>query len=103
MFRKLLLALAIAVLPIAGAHALGLGGITLQSRLNEPLNAEIELRSVEPGDLEKLRVSLASNQEFEQAGLDRPFLLASLKFETVQRGDQTVVKVTTRESFREEL
>ncbi len=101
MFRKLLLALAIAVFPIAGAHALGLGGITLESRLNEPLNAEIELRSVEPGDLEKLRVSLASNEEFEQAGLDRPFLLASLNFETVQRGDETVVKVTTRESFRE--
>ncbi|GAB4345150.1 MAG: hypothetical protein Kow006_01990 [Gammaproteobacteria bacterium] len=101
MFRKMLLALTIAVLPVAGAHALGLGGVTLQSRLNEPLDAEIELRSVQPGDLEKLRVGLASSAEFEQAGLDRPFLLASLQFKTVQRGDKTFVKVTTRDPFRE--
>lgn len=101
MFRKLLLALAFLLLPIAGAHALGLGGISLQSRLNQPLDAEIELRSVEPGDLEKLKVNLATREEFEQAGLDRPFLLASLKFETVQRGDRTIIKVSTREAFRE--
>ncbi len=101
MFRKLLLALAIALLPIAGAHALGLGAITLHSRLNEPLDAEVELRSVEPGDLEKLRVNLASREEFEQAGLDRPFILASLNFATAQRGDKTIVKITTKEAFRE--
>lgn len=101
MFRKLLLALAILLLPIAGAHALGLGGITLHSRLNEPLNAEVELLSVEPGDLEKLRVNLGSRDEFEQAGLDRPFVLASLNFATVKHGDKTFIKVTTKEAFRE--
>lgn len=101
MFRKLLLALAFLLLPIAGAHALGLGGVSLQSRLNQPLDAEIELRSVEPGDLEKLQVSLASREEFERSGLDRPFILASLVFETVQRGDKNIIKVTTKDAFRE--
>lgn len=101
MFRKLLLALVFVMLPIAGAHALGLGGISLQSRLNQPLDAEIELRSIEPGDLEKLRVSLASREEFDQAGIDRPFVLASLNFTTVQRGEQTIIKVTTNDAFRE--
>ncbi len=102
MYRKLFVALVLAVLPMTGANALGLGGITLNSKLNQPLNAEIRLLSVEPGDLEKLRISLASREEFEQAGLDRPFLLASMQFAAEGRADGSyIIRVTTKDAFRE--
>lgn len=102
MFRKLFLALALVMVLPTGAYALGLGGITLKSRLNQPLLADIQLRDVQPGDLDKLRVGLGNQHEFDQAGLDRPFLLARLKFKAIDEGGgRAVIQVTTHDPFRE--
>ena len=56
--------------------ALGLGGIESDSYLNEPLDARIPLVSATAAELENLRVSLASPEAFERAGLSRPFYLS---------------------------
>ena len=55
--------------------AIGLGDIQLDSALNEPLRAEIELLSATPEELASLSVSLASAETFERYGIDRPFYL----------------------------
>ena len=47
------------LLPVT-ANALGLGNIKMESALNQPLNAEIELLSATPDDLKGLEVKLAS-------------------------------------------
>src|SRR5690606_7476965 len=62
-----------------GAWALGLGDIELQSALNQPLRAEIELLSVTPEDLDGLRVGLASRATFERFDLDLTPDLAALQ------------------------
>ncbi len=65
--------------------ALGLGDIRLDSALNEPLRAEIELLSATPEEVSTLQVSLASAATFERYGIDRPFYLQNLEFD-VTRG-----------------
>ncbi|MDZ7644088.1 MAG: hypothetical protein U5K76_07685 [Woeseiaceae bacterium] len=76
--------------------ALGLGDIRLDSALNEPLVAEIELLSATAEEMQNLDVALASAATFERYGLDRPVFLQSLEFEIVRRGNAaTVIRVTS--------
>jgi pilus assembly protein FimV len=59
---------------------LGLGEIHLNSALNEPLNAEIDLVAAAPDELTALRASLASREAFTRYGIDRPPFLSTLTF-----------------------
>ena len=72
MLRKLPLAIAIAmaVAPFQ-SQALGLGKINTRSALNQPFDAEIQLLSVPPGELDGVRVNLATPEAFDRAGIDR--------------------------------
>lgn len=82
--------------------ALGLGEIKLNSALNEPLNAQIQLLNVgEMTELEML-VGLASQQDFSNAGVERPFSLTDLRFEIdLSNPKNPVVQVTSRKPIRE--
>ena len=60
--------------------ALGLGEIHLNSALNEPMNAEIDLIAAAPDELTALRATLASREAFTRYGIDKPPFLASLTF-----------------------
>src|SRR5678815_4557502 len=85
----------------AGAWALGLGQIELQSALNQPLRAEIQL-SATADELQGLRVTLADADMFARRGIDRPAFLNSLEFRVVTgRDGRSVVQVTSRESIPE--
>ena len=85
----------------AGAWALGLGPIELQSALNQPFRAEIEL-SATAEELEGLRVFLSDADTFERRGLDRPVFLSGLEFRVVAgTNGRNVVQVTSRESIAE--
>ncbi len=64
----------------AAALGLGLGEIRLNSALNEPLSAEIDLVAATPEELAALRAELASNEIFQRYGLDRPAYLSSIEF-----------------------
>jgi len=81
-----------------GAWALGLGDIELQSALNQPLRAEIELLSVTPEDLDGLRVTLASRATFERYELDLTPNLSGLDFNVGRNAaGRYVVTVTSRQ------
>ncbi len=91
-----------ALLPI-NSFALGLGEIEVNSFLNQPLSAEIEVISARPGEVDDLLVSLATREAFTRAGLDRPRHLSDLKF-TVNKsedGKTAVIMVTTRSAVKE--
>jgi pilus assembly protein FimV len=60
--------------------ALGLGEIHLNSSLNEPMNAEIDLISAGPDELTALRATLAGRDAFARYGIDRPPFLSTLTF-----------------------
>ena len=103
MVRKLSLAIAVAlgVAPI-GVTALGLGDIKLHSALNQNLNADIELLSVEQGEISDVLVKLASADAYQSAGIDRPFFLSNLRFTPEQMPDgNSVIRVTSRDPIRE--
>jgi pilus assembly protein FimV len=101
--RKLAVALALAGgLGSGVAQALGLGEIELQSYLNEPLDADINLRKsegVSPGDV---FVNIAPQSAFERVGIDRSFFLTKLDFDVTTAPDGSlVVNVSSREPLRE--
>ncbi|MGV6826144.1 MAG: type IV pilus assembly protein FimV, partial [bacterium] len=103
MIRKLALAVALAAgtLPLT-ALGLGLGDIKTHSALNQNFNADIQLLSVPVGELDGVKVSLGSNKAFNRAGVERPFFLTRLRFETVRNEDGTAtIRVTSREPIRE--
>ena len=103
--RKLGLKVALwlaALLPL-NSFALGLGDIEVKSFLNQPLNAEIQVISARPGEIDDLLVSLASREAFTRAGLERPRHLSDLKFtvKANEAGDTAVIVVSTRVSIKE--
>ncbi len=58
--------------------ALGLGDVHLNSPLNAPLDAEIELVNATPEDLATLDAKLASKETFARYGLEWPPFMASI-------------------------
>ncbi|MDH1261668.1 FimV/HubP family polar landmark protein [Pseudomonas sp. GD03944] len=101
--RKLVLAIAAASALSSGmAHALGLGEVTLQSALNQPLVAEIELLEVRDLASNEVLPTLASPEEFTKAGVDRQYFLTDLKFTPVLKPNgKSVIRVTSNKPVRE--
>lgn len=103
MVRKLAAALLGVGVFIPGlANALGLGEIKLNSALSEPLDAEIELVQVRELTATEILPSLASNEDFKAAGVERYQFLGDLKFEVVI-GDngRSYLKVRSRKPIKE--
>ena len=103
MLRKLPLAIAIAlaVAPFQ-SQALGLGKIETRSVLNQPFDAEIQLLSVPPGELDGVRVNLATPEAFDRADIDRPYLLSKLRFKTLRKANgDAAIEVFSRDAIQE--
>ena len=96
------LSLALVLLISSEVWALGLGDIRLESALNEPLRAEIELLSATPEELSNLVVDLASADTFARYGLDRPYYLQGIEFNVVANGPNgPVVQLRSRSPMSE--
>jgi len=84
------------------ASALGLGKLELSSALNEPFNGEILVSSLRKGEFENIAVGLASSDEFQKAGLERPFLLSKLEFTVVKKKNGTVsIEIKSKQAIKE--
>ena len=83
--------------------ALGLGEIEVNSYLNQPLKAEIEVVAARPGEIDDLLVSLASRDAFNKAGLERSADLSKLRFkiEKSEDGQSAKILVTTKTAVKE--
>ena len=83
-------------------YALGLGEIRLNSALNQPFNAEIELLSPTPEELGSLRVTMAAQDVFARYGIDRPQYLSNFDFSVSRAQDgRATIKVTSNRSVTE--
>jgi pilus assembly protein FimV len=80
-------ALALLLALPSAAFALGLGDIRLQSPLNAPLEAEIEVTDVAPDEINTVQARLAPRESFSQLGLDYPTYLTSVQLRLVQTAD----------------
>jgi len=101
--RKLVLAIAAASALTSGmAQALGLGGLTVKSTLNQPLLAEIELTQVQDLNSAQVVPSLATSAEFAQAGVGRMAILDDLTFTpVVNPGGKSVLRITSTKPIRD--
>lgn len=93
--RKLAVALLSAGVMLPGlGHALAVKELQTKSALGEPFQAEVEL--IELGDLnaDEIKVSLASQEDFERMGIDRVYFLSDLKFNVVvNQGGRSYIQI----------
>jgi pilus assembly protein FimV len=103
MVRKLAIAaFALSALSSGVAQALGLGEATVQSALNQPLTAEIELVNIRDLANNEILTGLADRDEFLRAGVDRDFFLSDLRFKVeINQQGKAVIKVTSSKPVRE--
>jgi pilus assembly protein FimV len=84
------------------AAALGLGEIKLNSSLNQPLDAEIQLLHVRDLSAREILIGIASPAEFERSGVERTYFVTELKFDLdLAASGGPVVRVTSRSPVRE--
>ncbi len=84
------------------SQALGLGGIKSDAVLNEPFVGLIELNGVTPEELDGVKVTLASEDEFTKVGSLRSHFLTRLTFvPEVSSTGLPQIRVTSPEPIRE--
>ncbi|HKX55266.1 MAG TPA: hypothetical protein VJN01_04160, partial [Xanthomonadales bacterium] len=92
--RLALLALLLFISPLV--FGLGLGNVTVESFLNQPLNARIDLL-VRPGeDISGVTAHLASAEDYALIGASRDAISVPLQFTIETQSDQPFVRVTSR-------
>ncbi len=84
------------LLGVSGANAAGLGKLTVNSSLGQILNAEIDLVSIQPGELESLTARVAPPEAFRDARIEYSSSLRLLRFSVEKRASgQPYLKVTS--------
>ena len=83
------------------ALAVTLGQAKVLSYLNQPLDVEIPLIGLAPGQHEELRLRLADQAVFDRLGVNYTRLLASMEFAIVQDDGNWVVRATTSRPVNE--
>jgi len=80
----------------AVAQAAGLGKLTVTSALGQPLNAEIDLVSLQAGDAEAINARVATPEAYRDARIEYGGSLRLLRFSVEKRANgQSYVKVTS--------
>lgn len=96
------LAAAILLLTPLIVHAAGLGRLTVQSLLGQPLSAQIELVNLQPGEEDTIAARIAPADAFNQAGIEMNPVLMDVRF-TVERksGRPTALRMVTSQPVNE--
>jgi pilus assembly protein FimV len=82
--------------------ALGLGELTLESFLNEPLRAKVDLLDVGGLHEDQIRIRLATREDFDRLGVDRAYFLTSLKFDvSIDDSGKASIRVSSEEPVLE--
>lgn len=102
MFRKfILLIVAMVGFYSSVVFPIGLGDYKLESRLNQPLKAEIKLLSSGDMSEHELKASLANARDFEKVGVARLRDLSQIRFKTVRGEGGLILKLSTRKQVKE--
>lgn len=82
--------------------ALGLGELSLESFLNEPLKASVDLLNTGGLHQDEIKIRLATKEDFEKEGLDRAYFLTGIKFEVdVDEGGGARILMTSEDPVLE--
>ena len=86
----------------SAVSAVGLGKLTVQSSLGQPLRAEIALLSVQKDELSSIVARVAPASVYKDANIERTGLAASLKFAVAQKSNgESYLKVTSAQPINE--
>jgi len=84
------------------AYAISLGTISVNSALNEPLDAEISVHSTDAGEILNAYIALAALDVHKQAGINLNNTLSNISFKAVQKTDgKFVIQLNTQRPVRE--
>jgi pilus assembly protein FimV len=87
MARKLAaIAFSLGCLHAGAVFALGLGDVRLESFLNEPLRASVDLLNLGGLHEDEIKIRLATTEDFAKLGVERNYFLTSIKFDVVADG-----------------
>ena len=104
MFRALntfrLAAAACLLVPLM-AQAAGLGRLTVQSALGQPLRAEVEVVSVQRGEQESLNARIAPPDAFRAAGIEFSAVMADIRVAVERRDGRAVLRLTSTQPVNE--
>jgi pilus assembly protein FimV len=103
MLKKLAVAAALFFTMVSSnLYALGLGAIDMQSGLNQPMNAVIDLTSASGTDLSEIKISIASKEAHDRTGLSKHRILSDFKFSVEQDGrGNAYIRVTSSDTVHE--
>jgi FimV-like protein len=79
----------------SNAQAIGLGRIVVNSALNQPLDAEISIASIEGNVLESLEIRLATDSDFRRANISIEPVVKLLQFNVINGETGPWIHVTT--------
>jgi pilus assembly protein FimV len=83
-------------------YAAGLGKLSVNSALGQPLSAEIELVSLQPGEFEVLTARTASPEAYTDARIEYSPLLRQLRFAVERKANGTpILKITSNAPINE--
>ena len=83
------------------AYSAGLGRLTVNSALGQPLSAEIEIVSLQSGEEDSLSARLAPMEAYRQAGIELNSALVSLQFTIDKRSGRPVIRLSTAQPINE--
>ena len=102
MLRKFVVTLTMLLCSMATQlYALGLGTVTVESSLNQPLRLRIELIQLGDTRLQDIRVSMASTADFERFNVQRESFLSGIRFSVESTANGNVVILTSSQIVRE--
>jgi pilus assembly protein FimV len=103
--KRSLISLAVALAFATGAsqiNAAGLGRLSVQSALGQPLRAEVEVTALGKDEVGNIVAKLASQDAFKQAGLEYSPSLGNLRFAVEKRADgRHFVRITSATPINE--
>jgi pilus assembly protein FimV len=101
---KTALILTVAIALPSAAEALGLGEIHVDSALNEPFAAEVDIVGATAEDVAGITASVANRETFLRFGVDRPAFLSTAAFRIASdRKGQPVLAIRSTDAFTEPL
>jgi pilus assembly protein FimV len=93
-FRKLILP--VSILVATQSVGLGLGGLQVDSNLDEALKGKIPLILSEDEISDNIKVSLANEKDYQKVGLDKSYVPSNIKVELVENEGEKFIKIYSK-------
>lgn len=102
MLRKFAVSFAALLCSVAShVYALGLGNVTVESYLNQPLRVRIEVLELGDTQLEDISVQVASEDDYARNNLERVGFLSDVQFQIEASPDGAYVILSSNQNVRE--